>query len=55
MSESEPAPCYQVPRVWRRCRTCGVRPGFVHIPIHHIGYFCKKCCPACRRKPAAKG
>jgi hypothetical protein len=55
MRETEPVACYQVRRVWLRCRTCGERPGVLHIPTHYIGYFCVQCCPACRKKPAAKG
>jgi hypothetical protein len=54
MRDTEPAACYQSRRVWLRCRTCGARPGVLHIPTHYIGYFCGKCCPACRLKLVAK-
>jgi len=54
MRETEPAACYQSTRVWIRCRTCGARPGVLHMPTHYIGYFCEKCCPACRLKLVAK-
>ena len=55
MREPQPAACYQSRRVWLRCRACSARPGVLHIPTRYIGYFCGKCCPACREKPAAKG
>ena len=55
MREPEPARCYLSRRVWLRCRTCGARPGAIHIPTKFIGLFCGKCCPACRGEAGGEG
>jgi excisionase family DNA binding protein len=52
---SKPAACYQTSRTgFNACQTCGELPSVIHIPICIVGYFCEKCCPACRERPAAK-
>jgi hypothetical protein len=50
----KPATCYQVSHADRYCNMCGQQPVFIHLPTHRTGYFCEKCCPACRDKPAAQ-
>ena len=47
MRVTQPAACFQSRRT--EC------PGVVHFPTRYVGYYCEKCCPACRQKPAAKG
>src|ERR1019366_3693287 len=47
-----PTSCLQSQATHLSCRTCGEHPSVVHIPARYVGYFCGKCCPACRRKPA---
>ena len=49
LGANDPRPCYQVSLVrnGRQCSRCGEIPDVVHIPTVHIGYFCRKCCPAC--------
>jgi hypothetical protein len=41
--------CFTSRRVERACKLCGQRPGVVHIPTGHVGYYCERCCPACGR------
>ena len=55
MRVTQPAACFQSRRTELPCRTCGERPSVVHFPTRYVGYYCEKCCPACRQKPAAKG
>jgi hypothetical protein len=50
----EPAACYQSAISPHRCTTCGFYSVLVHIPTAHIGYYCPKCCPACREKPGPR-
>ena len=40
-------PCYRTAKAPQRCTICGERETQMHMPIGHIGYFCKRCCPAC--------
>ncbi len=54
MGEPELAMCFQSSRTDLKCRTCGERPDLVHIPTHHIGSFCEKCCPVCNPKSAVE-
>jgi len=43
----EVKPCYRTAKAPQRCTICGERETQMHMPIGHIGYFCKRCCPAC--------
>jgi hypothetical protein len=54
MRASEQVACIQSSPTDLHCRTCGKRPGVLHTPTRYFGYYCEKCCPACREKPAAK-
>jgi len=54
MRETQPAACFQSRHSELPCRTCGKHPDVVHFPTRYVGYYCEKCCPACRQKPAAK-
>ena len=40
-------PCYRTAKSPQRCTICNERETQMHMPIGHIGYFCKRCCPAC--------
>lgn len=52
MDDTKPATCFQSSRTDLKCRTCGERPSAIHIPTRYAGYYCEKCCPACRLKAA---
>jgi hypothetical protein len=54
MADTKPLACYQMSRTVLACKACGKRPDVLHIPTRVVGTYCPKCCPACRRKPAAK-
>jgi hypothetical protein len=51
----KPGTCYQSSSTYRRCEGCGQRPVVIHLPTHKTGYYCSKCCPACRLKGVARG
>jgi hypothetical protein len=52
----KPAACFQsLLTGLRSCQTCRQHTGVIYIPTRDVGYYCPKCCPACRDKPAAKG
>ena len=55
MAEDSIRPCYQSTFAKRICGACGRIAGPVHMPTVQVGYFCAKCCPACKVKPAEKG
>jgi hypothetical protein len=46
--------CFQSRRTDFKCRACGERPDEVHIPTRYLGYYCEKCCPACRLTAVVK-
>ena len=54
-----PDACFQALQMRYPCATCKRHPMLVHIPTAHTGFYCGKCCPACKspaRKPrAARG
>jgi hypothetical protein len=54
MRDIELAECYQSSRLRYPCRVCGERPDIIHLPTGHLGYYCRKCCPACARKKSAR-
>jgi hypothetical protein len=50
-----PFTCFQSSRTGlHRCQTCGELGAVTHIQIHHFGYYCAKCCPACNPRSGAK-
>jgi hypothetical protein len=55
MRVTQPAACFQSRRTELPCRACGECPSVVHFPTRYVGYYCEKCCPACRQKPAVEG
>jgi hypothetical protein len=44
---SNPKPCFQTGFSQHAGAKCGEHPAVVHIPTMQVGYYCKKCCPAC--------
>ena len=48
MSKDSIRTCYQSTFAKRICDACGKIAGPVHMPTMQIGYFCGKCCPACK-------
>ena len=52
MDDPDPVACFQSSRTNLKCRACGERPRAIQIPTSYAGYYCEKCCPACRLKAA---
>jgi hypothetical protein len=48
MAEQPIRTCYQSTFANRICDACGKIALVVHMPTARIGYFCGKCCPACK-------
>jgi hypothetical protein len=52
---SDPKSCFQTGSARQACAKCGKYPTLVHIPTMHVGYYCRKCCPACSGRNKKQG
>lgn len=46
--------CHISERVKGCCDICGNWPNHLHMPEELHGWYCSKCCPACKAQPIAK-